>query len=166
MFHGIKTVAGGRIGLTLVLLSLTASMIADAVWSQIARAQDTTRAAALVERHVIASSGAGTSGVLVRGMTSADVAKLMSNVNDVASQSMQDFDNGKAVILGRGLAEHLSLRAGDSITLVAPVGVATAGSLPRMKAYTVAAVLGRDRVIPDGAIILMAADEARSYVSP
>jgi lipoprotein-releasing system permease protein len=165
VFQAIKTVAGGRIRLALALLSLAPSMVAAAAGAQIMRAQDTTPGA-LVERHVIASSGAGTLGALVRGMTPAEIAKLMSNANEATSRSLQDFDSGKAVVIGRRLAEQLSLRAGDSITLVVPRGLATAGAAPLMKTYTVAAVLGRDRVALDGAIVLMTPPEAGSYRRP
>src|SRR6185312_15282151 len=46
-----------------------------------------------------------------------------------------------AVLIGRRLADQLTLRAGDSVTLVSPRGAVTPmGTTPRIKVYKVAAV--------------------------
>jgi ABC-type lipoprotein release transport system permease subunit len=164
VFQGIKKVAGGRIRLALALLSLAPSMFAAAAWSQVMRAQDTTPDA-LVGGQVLASSRDGTAGALVQGTAPVDLAKLMPNANEMASRSLQDFDNGRAVIIGHRLAEQLSLGVGGSITLVAPnrMTTATASTAPLMKTYTVAAILAPESAAYGGVIILMAIAEARSY---
>jgi hypothetical protein len=145
VFQAIRTVASGRIRLALALLVLAPSVVAATAGSQIIRAQDMAPGTP-AEGHVIASSRGGTSGALVRGIASADIAKLMPGTNQTASQSFSDFNDGRAVIIGHALADRLSLRAGGNITLVAPHGMTTAAGSgpPLMKTYTVAAVVPAD----------------------
>ena len=48
---------------------------------------------------------------------------------------------GRAIIIGKRLADALSVRAGDNVTLVAPRGAVTPmGTTPRIKTYKVAGV--------------------------
>ena len=84
-------------------------------------------------------------GVLVRGMRAADLDKLPSVANNIKQGTLDGFDEGQGVAIGRRLADQLSLRAGDNITLVAPRGAVTPmGTTPRIKAYKIAARV-RDR---------------------
>src|SRR5437588_646679 len=80
-------------------------------------------------------------GVLVRGIRGADLAKLGSIANNIKQGTLDGFDDGQGVVVGRRLADQLSLRAGDSVTLVAPRGAVTPlGTVPRIKPYKVGAV--------------------------
>ena len=98
-------------------------------------------AAPIVEGQALASSPFNSGGVLVRGIRLADLEKLPSVAKNIKQGTLKGFDDGQGVAIGRRLADQLSLRAGDSITLVAPRGAVTPmGTMPRIKVYKVAAV--------------------------
>src|SRR5437016_10132157 len=82
-------------------------------------------AAPIVEGQALASSPFSSSGVLVRGMRGADLAALPSIGKNIKQGSLEDFDEGQGVAIGRRLADQLSLRTGDNLTLVAPKGAVT-----------------------------------------
>jgi lipoprotein-releasing system permease protein len=121
-------------------------------------------AAPIVEGQALASSPFNASGVLVRGIRAADLAKLGSIANNIKQGSLAGFDDGAGVAIGRRLADQLSLRAGDSITLVAPRGAVTPmGTTPRIKPYKIAAVFEIGMSEYDAAFVFMPLREAQAY---
>src|SRR5665213_3183676 len=98
-------------------------------------------AATIVEGQAMASSPFNAGGVLVRGIRLKDLEGLPSIINNIKQGTLGGFDDGQGVAIGRRLADQLSLRAGDNITLVAPRGAVTPmGTTPRIKVYKVTAV--------------------------
>ncbi|HEX2655346.1 MAG TPA: ABC transporter permease, partial [Xanthobacteraceae bacterium] len=83
-------------------------------------------AAPIVEGQALASSPYSATGVLVRGIRGQDLTKLGSIASNIKQGTLEGFDDSQSVIIGRRLADQLSIRAGDSITLVAPRGAVTA----------------------------------------
>ena len=74
-------------------------------------------------------------------MRARDLVKLGSIDKNIKQGTLEGFDDGQGVAIGRRLADQLSLRAGDNVTLVAPRGAVTPmGTTPRIKSYQVAAV--------------------------
>ena len=69
-------------------------------------------AAPVVEGQALAFSPFNASGVLVRGVRSDDLNKLTSIANNIKQGSLEGFDEGEGVAIGRRLADQLSLRAG------------------------------------------------------
>ena len=66
--------------------------------------------------------------------------------------------------VGSKLAEHLSLRTGDKITIIAPHGAETPfGVTPRMKSYTVAAIFQIGMTTFDNTFIFMPLGEAQTF---
>ena len=113
----------------------------EAVAERISRVPGVILAAPIVEGQALASSPFNASGVLVRGVRAADLSKLPSVANNIRQGTLEGFDAGQGVAIGRRLADQLSLRVGDSVTLVAPRGAVTPmGTTPRIKPYKVAAV--------------------------
>src|SRR5438128_1291153 len=113
----------------------------EAVTERISKVPGVTLAAPIVEGQALASSPFNASGVLVRGVRAADLARLPSVANNIRQGTLEGFDEGQGVAIGRRLADQLSLRAGDSVTLVAPRGAVTPmGTTPRIKPYRIAAV--------------------------
>src|SRR6202011_206914 len=92
------------------------------VADRISRVPGVILAAPIVEGQALASSPFNASGVLVRGMRGADLAKLGSIAKNITQGTLDGFDHGQGVVIGQRLAGQLSLRAGDSLTLVAPTG--------------------------------------------
>jgi lipoprotein-releasing system permease protein len=136
----------------------------EQVAERIAKLQGIRFAAPLVEGQALASSPFNASGVLVRGMRVRDLVKLPSIANNIKQGSLDGFDEGQGVVIGKRLADQLSLRAGDNITLVAPRGAVTAmGTVPRIKTYKVAAVFEVGMSEYDTAFLFMPLAEAQAY---
>jgi len=93
-----------------------------------------------------------------------DLEKLPSIANNIKQGTLKGFDEGQGVAIGRRLADQLSLRSGDNITLVAPRGAVTAlGTTPRIKVYKVAAVFEIGMSEYDSAMVFMPLKEAQAY---
>src|SRR5882724_11581788 len=97
----------------------------EVVAERISRVPGVKLAAPIVEGQALASSPFSAAGVLARGVRSADLLKLPSVANNIRQGTLEGFDEGQGVAIGRRLADQLSLRAGDSVTLVAPRGAVT-----------------------------------------
>jgi len=123
-------------------------------------------AAPIVEGQALASSPFGAGGVLARGVRAADLLKLASVANNIRQGTLEGFDEGQGVAIGRRLADQLSLRAGDNVTLVAPRGAVTPmGTTPRIKSYKIAAVFEVGMSEYDAAFVFMPLAEAQAYFS-
>lgn len=121
-------------------------------------------AAPIVEGQALASSPFHSAGVLVRGIRAADLLKLPSIANNIKQGTLDGFDQGQGLAIGRRLADSLSLRAGDSVTLVAPRGAVTPmGTTPRIKTYKIAAVFEIGMSEYDAAFVFMPLPEAQAY---
>jgi lipoprotein-releasing system permease protein len=136
----------------------------EIVADRISRVPGINLAAPLVEGQALASSPFNASGVLVRGMRGADLERLPSIGNKIKRGSLEGFDDGQAVAIGRRLADQLSLNAGDSVTLVAPRGAVTPmGTTPRIKPYKIAAIFEVGMSEYDSAFVFMPLVEAQAY---
>src|SRR5438045_3868025 len=121
-------------------------------------------AAPVVDGQALASSAFNASGVLVRGMRADDLNNLTSIAKNIKQGSLEGFDEGQGVAIGRRLADQLSLHAGDSITLVAPRGAVTPmGTTPRIKPYRVAAVFEIGMSEYDAGFVFMPLPESQAY---
>jgi lipoprotein-releasing system permease protein len=136
----------------------------QAVADRIAGVQGVRLAAPIVEGQALASSPFNSAGVLVRGMRGADIVKLGSIGGNIKQGTLDGFDQGQGVVIGRRLADLLSLRAGDSVTLVAPRGAVTPmGTTPRIKSYPIAAVFEIGMSEYDASLIFMPMPESQAY---
>ena len=121
-------------------------------------------AAALVEGQALASSPFHSSGVLVRGIRAKDLVRLASIAKNIRQGSLGNFDEEQGVVIGRRLADQLSLRAGDNVTLVAPRGAVTPmGTTPRIKSYRIAAVFEIGMSDFDTTMVYMPLPESQAY---
>jgi len=137
-------------------------------WADVASRIDKVRgirlAAPIVEGQALASSPFNAGGVLIRGIRLQDLEKLPSIAKNIKQGTLANFDSGQGVAIGRRLADQLSLRAGDNITLVAPRGAVTPmGTTPRIKIYKVAAVFEIGMSEYDSAMVFMPLKEAQAY---
>ncbi|MGP8122385.1 MAG: lipoprotein-releasing ABC transporter permease subunit [Xanthobacteraceae bacterium] len=121
-------------------------------------------AAPIVEGQALASSPFNAAGVVVRGIRSADLNNLASIASNIKQGSIEGFDDGQGVAIGRRLADQLSIHAGDTVTLVAPRGAVTPmGMTPRIKPYRVAAVFEIGMSEYDSSVVFMPLTEAQAY---
>jgi lipoprotein-releasing system permease protein len=136
----------------------------DPVAERIAQIPGVRLAAPIVEGQALASSPFHSSGVLVRGVRARDLVRLPSIANNIKQGTLDGFDDGQGVVIGRRLADALSLRYGDSVTLVAPRGAVTPmGTTPRIKPYKIAAVFEIGMSEYDLSIIYMPLAESQAY---
>src|SRR6201992_1038288 len=136
----------------------------EAVADRVSKVPGIRLAAPIVEGQALASSPFNASGVLVRGIRSADLTKLTSIAKNIKQGTLDGFDQGQGLAIGNRLAEQLSVRAGDNLTLVAPRGAVTPmGTTPRIKAYKIAAVFEIGMSEYDAAFVLLPLNEAQAY---
>src|SRR5688572_9800102 len=134
------------------------------VAERVSQVQGIRLAAPVVDGQALASSAFNAAGVLVRGMRADDLNNLTSIAKNIKQGTMEGFDDGQGVIIGRRLADQLSLHAGDTITLVAPKGAVTPmGTTPRIKPYKVAAVFEVGMSEYYGIFVFMPLPEAQAY---
>jgi lipoprotein-releasing system permease protein len=134
------------------------------VAARIAGVKGIRLAAPIVEGQALASSPFNAGGVLIRGIRLSDLEGLPSVAKNIKQGSLAGFDEGQGVAIGRRLADQLSLRAGDNITLVAPRGAVTPmGTTPRIKVYKVAAVFEIGMSEYDSAFVFMPLKESQAY---
>src|SRR3984957_2029287 len=74
----------------------------QAVAERISKVPGVRLAAPIVEGQALASSPFNASGVLVRGIRAADLAKLSSIANNIKQGTLEGFDAGQGVAIGRG----------------------------------------------------------------
>src|SRR5919112_1850418 len=121
-------------------------------------------AAPVVDGQGLGSSPFNAAGVFIRGIRSDDLNNLTSIAKNIKQGSLEGFDEGEGVAIGRRLADQLSLHAGDNVTLVAPRGAVTPmGTTPRIKSYKIAAVFEIGMSEYDAAFVFMPLKEAQAY---
>jgi lipoprotein-releasing system permease protein len=134
------------------------------VADRISGAEGIRLAAPVVDGQALGSSAFGASGVFVRGIRAADLNNLTSIAKNIRQGTLEGFDEGQGVAIGRRLADQLSIHAGDNITLVAPKGAVTPmGTTPRIKPYKVAAVFEIGMSEYDSTFVFMPLAEAQAY---
>jgi lipoprotein-releasing system permease protein len=134
------------------------------VADRISKVAGIRRAIPLVEGQAFASSPYNGSGVLVRGVRASDIAKIEAVAGNIRQGSLQGFDEGGGVAIGRRLADHLSLQAGDTITLATPKGATTPfGTAPRIKGYQVSAIFELGMSEFDATFVFMPLSEAQAF---
>lgn len=96
-------------------------------------------ASPLIEAGTFLTFNGRAAGVMVRGNTQADIAKLSDKVISGSLLPVTP-DNGQ-VAIGVRLAENLGARVGDSVTVFNPQGRTTPfGTVPRQVLYEVASI--------------------------
>ena len=136
----------------------------EEVAARVSAAQGVRLAAPIVEGQALASSPFNAGGVLVRGTRLADLQKLPSIAKNIKQGSLEGFDDSQNVVIGRRLADQLSIRSGDNMTLVAPRGAVTPmGTTPRIKVYKIGAVFEIGMSEYDSSVVFMPLKEAQAY---
>src|SRR5579872_3006406 len=134
------------------------------VSDRVSKIEGVRLAAPIVEGQALASSPFNASGVLVRGIRGGDLEKLGSIARNIKQGTLDGFDTGQGIAIGSRLADQLSVRVGDNLTLVAPRGAVTPmGTTPRIKPYKVAAIFEIGMSEYDTAFVFMPLPEAQAY---
>jgi len=121
------------------------------------------RAIPTVEGQVMATSQAGASGAMVRGVRPDDLLGR-DIIRKGLRGSTEEFKGGDSVLIGYRLAEKLGLGIGDTITLISPKGNVTAfGTVPRMRGYTIAGTFNIGMFEYDSGFVFMPLEAAQTY---
>ncbi|MBN8991046.1 MAG: lipoprotein-releasing ABC transporter permease subunit [Rhizobiales bacterium] len=138
------------------------------VAERISQIQGVRLAAPVVDGQGMGSSPFDAAGVFMRGMRASDLNNLTAIADNLKEGSLEGFDEGQGVVIGRGLADKLSLHAGDRITLISSPGAskgasASKGTAPRIKPFRIAAVFEIGMSEYDASLVLMPLPEAQAY---
>ena len=118
----------------------------------------------LVEGQVMATANGVASGALVRGVRAVDFAARPVLANAIIDGDLKHYAAGKGVMVGSRLAARMGLRVGSKVTLISPKGnVSSFGTVPRMKAYPVAAVFQIGMFEYDNSYIYMPLAQAQVF---
>ncbi|GMA77467.1 hypothetical protein GCM10025880_38840 [Methylorubrum aminovorans] len=102
--------------------------------------------------------------MLVRGVRESDLPKIPAVSGAIKSGTLEGFDSGEGIALGKRLADSLGLQAGDQVTLSTPKGASTPfGTAPRTKAYTVKAIFEIGVTDFDTTMAFMPLAEAQAF---
>jgi lipoprotein-releasing system permease protein len=125
-----------------------------------------TNALPLIEQPLMASSGGRVEGVIIRGMTVADINATRVIAGNIRAGDLKELQAGcTCVALGARLAEQLGVRPGQSISLINPAGPSTPfGTVPRIIAYRVAAVFEVGVFDYDKAFVVMPMADAQTLL--
>jgi len=136
----------------------------EAVTDRVGKVPGVQLALPLVEGQAFATSPYNSGPALVRGVREADLKRLPGIEGHITQGTLDGFDSGQGVAVGARLAEHLSLRVGDKLTLIAPRGAQTPfGVTPRVKSYQVAAIFQIGMATFDNTFVFMPLAEAQAY---
>lgn len=131
---------------------------------RVKRVPGVTLAIPMVEGAAGVSSPYGQSGALVRGIRQDDIVKLPGIAGNVKQGSLDDFDAGGGVAIGQRMADSLSLRVGDTITILTARGASTPfGIAPRIKSYPVRAIFQIGMSEFDGVFVYLPLPEAQAF---
>jgi len=135
----------------------------QSVLAETKRTPGVIAATPMIEQPLMASSEGRVEGVIVRGMTVADIVGNPIVAGNVLRGSLKDLKPGNDnVAIGARLAEQLGVQVGSQISLISPQGQTTPfGSVPRIVAYRVAAIFEVGVYDYDKAFVIMPMENAQ-----
>ena len=137
----------------------------DADVAKIKTVRGVLSAIPVVDGQVLLTDDRGNnSGGYVRGIRQADLESLHAVSDHIRAGSLDGFRAPDAIAIGITLANRYGLAVGSKITLLSPQGAATAfGSIPRIRAYTVAAIFQVGMNEYDSGYVFLPLDSAQIF---
>jgi lipoprotein-releasing system permease protein len=118
-----------------------------------------------VEAQALTISNGQASGAIIRGVRPDDFARRPLLSASIIAGDPRDFAEDR-IAIGLRMAQRLGLNVGDKLTVVSPRGSSTAfGTLPRTRAYPIAAIFDVGMYEYDNAMIFMPLAAAQSFLS-
>jgi lipoprotein-releasing system permease protein len=134
------------------------------VADRISQVNGVSLVAPIVDGMALASSPSSAVGIMVRGIRAEDLTNLASIARNIKQGTLDGFDDGQGLVIGRGLSDQLSVRVGDSARLLTGRGAVTPmGTTPRIKVYKVAAVFEIEMSEFDSSVVFMPLSEAQPF---
>ncbi|HEY0832947.1 MAG TPA: lipoprotein-releasing ABC transporter permease subunit [Azospirillum sp.] len=116
-----------------------------------------------VEGQALISAKGAASGAVVRGVRPEDFRARPTLAGHIVAGSADAFGEDR-VAIGARMAQRLGLGVGDSITLIAPQGNATAfGTVPRLRSFPIGAVFDVGMFEYDNSFIFMPLEPAQLF---
>jgi lipoprotein-releasing system permease protein len=136
----------------------------DAVTDRVKKVQGVKLVLPLIEGQALVTSPFNSSFALVRGAREADLKQLPGVGGHVTLGTLDGFEKAGGAVIGARIAEHLGLRIGDKITIVAPRGAQTPfGVTPRIKSYPVVAIFELGMYKFDDTFVFLPLPEAQAF---
>ncbi len=132
----------------------------------IRRLPGVTSATPLIEQPLMTSFRNRVEGVLLRGMTVADIRATKVIADNVKAGDLNSVTEGSGnVAVGTRLAEALGANVGDTISLISPEGQVTPfGTTPRIVAYRIGALFEVGIFDYDKAFVLLPMGDAQTLL--
>lgn len=135
------------------------------VLDRIAKVPDVLSISPTVEAQALITHEGSASGAYVRGLLPEAIRARPTIANNIASGSLNDFGDNN-IAIGVRMAQRLSLRAGDTLTLISPVSKSTIfGSAPRLRGYKIAAIFDVGMYEYDNSFVFMPLEAAQAFFS-
>jgi len=131
--------------------------------AQAAKNPAVVAAAPFIAMQSLIARGDEMRGAVVRGIAPAEEVKVTPLAAQMAKSGLlsQLQPGAWKIVLGGELARSLRVRVGDTVTLVAPGGQVTpAGTVPRLKSFTVAGTFDAGHYEYDSGLALIHLDDA------
>jgi lipoprotein-releasing system permease protein len=136
----------------------------DAATTRVRSVPGVVQAVPVVDGQGLASQNGANTGVIIRGIRRADLAKMTVVADKLRAGSLAYFDRDDVVIVGAGLAAKLGVHVGGDITLISPRGDVTPfGTTIRTKTYHVISLFRVGNTVYDSAYVFMPLNEAQAY---
>ncbi len=119
----------------------------------------------MIVGQVLAASPRNQSGILIRGVSPADLAQKSLVADSIRAGRIDRFGDTPGIVAGDRLLWNLGLRVGETMTLISPNGITTAfGTMPRAVSYPVLAAFNVGMYEFDSRVIYMPLDLAQTYL--
>lgn len=118
----------------------------------------------MIENQVMVTANGVARGAVVRSFRPDDIRAKAIIAGNIVNGTLDDFEGDNAVLIGTRLAERLGLNVGDAMTLISPKGNVTAfGTVPRVRAYKVAALYEIGMFEYDANFVFMPLEAGQAY---
>ncbi|MEO3471583.1 lipoprotein-releasing ABC transporter permease subunit [Roseomonas sp. CAU 1739] len=137
----------------------------DAIAARIRTLPQVAQATPTLEGQVLITTDAGASaGGLVRGVAPEELRQRPIIAGNIRAGTLADFAGDDVVAIGTVLARRLDAGVGDRITVISPEGRTTVfGTVPRLRAYRVAAIFEVGMQEYDAAFVFMPLQAAQIF---
>lgn len=119
----------------------------------------------MIEGQALVTHRGSASGAALRGIRPADFLSREAIAADLIMPDRSAFAGIDAIAIGTRMASRLNVTVGDSLTLIAPQGAATAfGTVPRSKSYEIVGIFDVGMFEYDSTFVFMPLEAAQVFL--
>jgi len=136
----------------------------DPLAAQLKKLPGVVSVSPMIEGQVMVTARNVAQGAVVRALNPHDLKSRDIITTNLKSGSLENFGGKDGLVIGDRLARKMGVTIGDKITLISPKGSVTAfGTVPRLKAYRIAATFQVGMYEYDSSFIFMPMEAAQIY---